>query len=153
MSRNFRLRPISEDEDSRGEESKLIDRRDFLRYSFNTAAGGITLASLGSIGFASLLDFVCSFLSFVHNFDSCWIIFVFFTSEYESSYQNINSSSTRNSGSPFLDSEWHMSFFSRILNFQKKAEKPEDRMAPKLDSGIFAVFEKRFASKNYCRRS
>ena len=55
MSRNFRLRPISEDEDSRGEESKLIDRRDFLRYSFNTAAGGITLASLGSIGFASLL--------------------------------------------------------------------------------------------------
>ena len=44
MSRNFRLRPISEDEDSRGEEPKLIDRRDFLRYSFNTAAGGITLA-------------------------------------------------------------------------------------------------------------
>ena len=45
MSRNFRLRPISEDEDSRGEESKLIDRRDFLRYSFNTAAGGITSVS------------------------------------------------------------------------------------------------------------
>ena len=55
MSRNFRLRPVSEEEDSNREESRLIDRRDFLRYSFNTAAGGITLASLGSIGFASLL--------------------------------------------------------------------------------------------------
>jgi len=55
MSRNFRLRPLSGDGDSSREESRLIDRRDFLRYSFNTAAGGITLASLGSIGFASLL--------------------------------------------------------------------------------------------------
>ena len=55
MSRNFRLRPVSGEDISNDEESKLIDRRDFLRYSFNTAAGGITLASLGSIGFASLL--------------------------------------------------------------------------------------------------
>ena len=55
MSRNFRLRPLSGDDPYAKEESKLIDRREFLRYSFNTAAGGITLASLGSIGFASLL--------------------------------------------------------------------------------------------------
>ena len=55
MSRNFRLRPLSGNEEDKGEKSKLIDRRDFLRYSFNTAAGGITMASLGSIGFAALL--------------------------------------------------------------------------------------------------
>ena len=55
MSRNFRLRPLSGDENHKAEKSNLIDRRDFLRYSFNTAAGGITLASLGSIGFAALL--------------------------------------------------------------------------------------------------
>ena len=55
MSRNFRLRPLSDSEDSKEEKSNLIDRRDFLRYSFNTAAGGITMASLGSIGFAALL--------------------------------------------------------------------------------------------------
>ena len=54
MSRKFRLRPLSGYEVPTKEESKLIDRREFLRYSFNTAAGGITLASLGSIGFASL---------------------------------------------------------------------------------------------------
>ena len=55
MSRNFRLRPLSDSEDNKEEKSNLIDRRDFLRYSFNTAAGGITMASLGSIGFAALL--------------------------------------------------------------------------------------------------
>jgi Rieske Fe-S protein len=55
MSRNFRLRPLSGEEDQKAEKSNLIDRRDFLRYSFNTAAGGITMASLGSIGFAALL--------------------------------------------------------------------------------------------------
>ena len=55
MSRNFRLRPLSGEEDHKAEKSNLIDRRDFLRYSFNTAAGGITMASLGSIGFAALL--------------------------------------------------------------------------------------------------
>ena len=55
MSRNFRLRPLSGDENHKAEKSNLIDRRDYLRYSFNTAAGGITLASLGSIGFAALL--------------------------------------------------------------------------------------------------
>jgi Rieske Fe-S protein len=55
MSRNFRLRPLTESDDHGQEKSNLIDRRDFLRYSFNTAAGVITMASLGSIGFASLL--------------------------------------------------------------------------------------------------
>tara|TARA_B100001996_G_scaffold372996_1_gene349998 strand:+ start:540 stop:1385 length:846 start_codon:yes stop_codon:yes gene_type:complete len=55
MSRKFRLRPLSNSNDVDEERPKLIDRRDFLRYSFNTAAGGITMASLGSIGFASLL--------------------------------------------------------------------------------------------------
>jgi Rieske Fe-S protein len=46
---------LSDSEDNKEEKSNLIDRRDFLRYSFNTAAGGITMASLGSIGFAALL--------------------------------------------------------------------------------------------------
>jgi Rieske Fe-S protein len=46
---------LSDSEDNQEEKSNLIDRRDFLRYSFNTAAGGITMASLGSIGFAALL--------------------------------------------------------------------------------------------------
>ncbi|MDE0953673.1 MAG: hypothetical protein OR994_03255 [Candidatus Poseidoniales archaeon] len=55
MSRNFRLRPLSDSDNHTEEKSNLIDRRDFLRYSFNTAAGGITMACLGSIGFASLL--------------------------------------------------------------------------------------------------
>jgi|TARA_B110000914_G_scaffold218103_1_gene225009 Rieske Fe-S protein len=55
MSRDFRLRPLSDLDNHTEEKSNLIDRRDFLRYSFNTAAGGITMACLGSIGFASLL--------------------------------------------------------------------------------------------------
>jgi Rieske Fe-S protein len=33
----------------------MIDRREFMRHSFNTAAGVITMASIGAIGFASLL--------------------------------------------------------------------------------------------------
>ena len=55
MAREFRLRPspnIVED-DSEGKYS--LDRRRFMQYSFNTAAGIITMASFGSIGFASLL--------------------------------------------------------------------------------------------------
>ena len=55
MARRFRLRPLpGEEEDSR-DSNPVIDRREFMRHSFNTAAGVITMASLGSIGFASLL--------------------------------------------------------------------------------------------------
>ena len=56
MARRFRLRPLPSDDENGGEESNpAIDRREFMRHSFNTAAGVITMASLGSIGFASLL--------------------------------------------------------------------------------------------------
>ncbi len=56
MNRNFRLRPApGMDEEVTAGGKKLIDRRDFVRHSFNSAAGVITTACLGSIGFASLL--------------------------------------------------------------------------------------------------
>ncbi len=55
MARRFRLRPIPGAEESVEENNPVLDRREFMRYSFNTAAGVITMASLGSIGFASLL--------------------------------------------------------------------------------------------------
>ena len=56
MSRKFKLRPSpgEVDEVTTG-GSRMIDRRDFIRHSFNSAAGVIAAASLGSIGFASLL--------------------------------------------------------------------------------------------------
>ena len=55
MARRFRLRPISGDAGASSEAPNMIDRREFMRHSFNTAAGVITMASLGAIGFASLL--------------------------------------------------------------------------------------------------
>jgi Rieske Fe-S protein len=55
MTRRFRLRPVPGAEEELGESPKLIDRREFMRHSFNTAAGVITMASLGAVGFASLL--------------------------------------------------------------------------------------------------
>lgn len=55
MARRFRLRPLPGTDDEVSESNPVIDRREFMRYSFNTAAGVITMASLGSIGFASLL--------------------------------------------------------------------------------------------------
>ena len=55
MARRFRLRPLPSSDDEVSESNPVIDRREFMRYSFNTAAGVITMASLGSIGFASLL--------------------------------------------------------------------------------------------------
>ena len=55
MSRRFRLRAISGESDYSSEAPNLIDRREFMRHSFNTAAGVITMASLGAVGFASLL--------------------------------------------------------------------------------------------------
>ena len=56
MNRNFRLRPApgAEEEVTAGGK-RLIDRRDFVRHSFNSAAGVITTACLGTIGFASML--------------------------------------------------------------------------------------------------
>ena len=56
MSRKFKLRPSpgEVDEVTTG-GSRMIDRRDFIRHSFNSAAGVIAAASLGSIGFAALL--------------------------------------------------------------------------------------------------
>ncbi|MFL2963850.1 MAG: ubiquinol-cytochrome c reductase iron-sulfur subunit [Candidatus Thalassarchaeaceae archaeon] len=55
MARRFKLRPIPTETTNSEESIKMIDRREFMRLSFNTAAGLITMASLGSIGFASLL--------------------------------------------------------------------------------------------------
>ena len=55
MARRFRLRPLPGAEENVHENNPVLDRREFMRYSFNTAAGVITMASLGSIGFASLL--------------------------------------------------------------------------------------------------
>ncbi len=55
MARRFRLRSLPGADDEVSESNPVIDRREFMRYSFNTAAGVITMASLGSIGFASLL--------------------------------------------------------------------------------------------------
>ncbi len=55
MARKFKLRPVGENDSGSGDEAPFIDRREFMRHSFNTAAGVITVASLGSVGFASLL--------------------------------------------------------------------------------------------------
>ena len=55
MARRFKLRPLHENEDSAKEGVGFVDRREFMRMSFNTAAGLITMASLGSVGFASFL--------------------------------------------------------------------------------------------------
>ena len=55
MARRFRLRPIPGETGAASEAPNMIDRREFMRHSFNTAAGVITMASIGAIGFASLL--------------------------------------------------------------------------------------------------
>ena len=55
MARRFRLRAVPGAGEEVSESPKLIDRREFMRHSFNTAAGVITMASLGAVGFASLL--------------------------------------------------------------------------------------------------
>ena len=55
MARKFKLRPVGESDSGSVDEAPFIDRREFMRHSFNTAAGVITVASLGSVGFASLL--------------------------------------------------------------------------------------------------
>ena len=55
MARKFKLRAIESESEVFHEKSGVIDRREFMRLSFNTAAGLITTASLGSVGFASFL--------------------------------------------------------------------------------------------------
>ena len=55
MARKFTLRDSSSNSEGEVGEGHLIDRREFMRHSFNTAAGAITVASIGSVGFASLL--------------------------------------------------------------------------------------------------
>lgn len=55
MAREFRLRPSPNAKDAGEPSGYSLDRRRFMRYSFNSAAGVITMASLGSIGFASIL--------------------------------------------------------------------------------------------------
>ena len=55
MARKFKLRSISSQSDAIHERSGGIDRREFMRLSFNTSAGLITTAALGSVGFASFL--------------------------------------------------------------------------------------------------
>ena len=55
MARRFRLRSVPGEARAASEAPNMIDRREFMRHSFNTAAGVITMASIGAIGFASLL--------------------------------------------------------------------------------------------------
>ena len=55
MTRRFRLRPVPGEAGAASEAPNMIDRRECMRHSFNTAAGVITMASIGAIGFASLL--------------------------------------------------------------------------------------------------
>ena len=55
MVRRFRLRPVPGEAGTASEAPNMIDRREFMRHSFNTAAGVVTMASIGAIGFASLL--------------------------------------------------------------------------------------------------
>jgi len=55
MVRRFRLRSLDDESQGSKESSGSIDRREFMRLSLNTAAGLITMASLGSVGFASFL--------------------------------------------------------------------------------------------------
>ena len=53
MARKFKLRAIESQSEIFHEKSGAIDRREFMRLSFNTAAGLITTASLGSVGSVS----------------------------------------------------------------------------------------------------
>ena len=36
-------------------DGSMLDRRRFMKYTFNAAGGAIAMASLGSVGFASFL--------------------------------------------------------------------------------------------------
>ena len=55
MSRyNLRQAPNAESQDKVEVDGRQMNRRQFLRYGFN-AAGGVLAASLGALGFASLI--------------------------------------------------------------------------------------------------
>ena len=55
MAREYELKPAPSDgDDAIGLSTTSINRRQFLRYGFNTAAGVLT-ASLGMLGFAAIL--------------------------------------------------------------------------------------------------
>ena len=53
MSRRFRLREIPSDQEGEADDAYKIDRRDFMRHSFNAAAGLITV-SLGTVSYTHL---------------------------------------------------------------------------------------------------
>ena len=55
MARRFRLRELPGEDNSPVPSNPMVDRREFMRHSFNTAAGVITTSALGVIGFAALL--------------------------------------------------------------------------------------------------
>ena len=57
MARQFRLRPApgAAEDVSEGSEATMLDRRRFMKYTFNAAGGVIAMASLGAVGFASFL--------------------------------------------------------------------------------------------------
>ena len=55
LAREYNFKPLPSDDVASGEAmGTLVNRRQFLRYGFNTAAGVLT-ASLGVLGFASIL--------------------------------------------------------------------------------------------------
>ncbi|DAC61509.1 MAG: hypothetical protein CMB26_05100 [Euryarchaeota archaeon] len=56
MARQFRLRPAPGSLDAgAANDSSMLDRRRFMKYTFNAAGGAIAMASLGSVGFAAFL--------------------------------------------------------------------------------------------------
>ena len=57
MARQFRLRPApgSKGDSLNHPEVTTLDRRRFMKYTFNAAGGVIAMASLGAVGFASFL--------------------------------------------------------------------------------------------------
>ena len=56
MARQFRLRPAPGSMNGGAEnDGSMLDRRRFMKYTFNAAGGAIAMASLGSVGFASFL--------------------------------------------------------------------------------------------------
>ena len=61
--------------------------------------------------------------------------------------QKINFASTKNAGSQFLDLTRRFSFFPRNLQIPESHENPKNQIAPKMDSGMFAVFLKTDSSR------
>ena len=56
MARQFRLRPAPGSHSTGAEnDGSMLDRRRFMKYTFNAAGGAIAMTSLGTVGFASFL--------------------------------------------------------------------------------------------------